>query len=186
MLEGIVVEKGIDTVVLSVGGVGYGVNITSEDNGSLAAGQKTKLYIYEHIRETSHELFGFIAKNTMQLFEQLLSVNGIGPKMALGVLSLGTVDTVANAIANQDAQFVQQASGVGKRVAERIVVDLKDKVGVAGGYAPASGISNQDEAVQGLMALGFTQADAQTALANIDNKLPIEERIKQALKGQAR
>ncbi len=181
-LEGIIAEKNIDTVVVDAGGVGYGINVTTEDHGKLKTGEKNKLYIYEHIRENSHDLFGFVSKNTKLLFEQLLSVNGVGPKMALGVLSLGSVDTVANAIANQDAQFVQQASGVGKRVAERIVVDLKDKVGVAGGYAPASSVSKQDEAVQGLMALGFTQVDAQIALAEVDKKLSTEQRIKQALK----
>lgn len=181
-LEGVVSEKNIDTVVLDVNGVGYGINVTSEDHGSLISGEKGKLYVYEHIRENSHDLFGFVSKNTKQLFEQLLSVNGIGPRMALAVLSLGNVDTVANAIANQDAQFVQGAAGVGKRVAERIVVDLKDKVGVAGGYAPASSVSKQDEAVQGLIALGFTQADAQLALSNVESGLPTEDRIKQALK----
>ncbi len=182
-LEGIVSEKNIDTVVVDVSGVGYGVNVTTEDHGKLKTGESSKLYIYEHIRENSHDLFGFASKNTKLLFEQLLSVNGVGPKMALGVLSLGTVDAVANAIANEDVQYVQQASGVGKRVAERIVLDLKDKVGVAGGYAPASSVSKQDEAVQGLMALGFTQVDAQVALAEVDSKLPVEQRIKQALKG---
>lgn len=184
-LEGTVFEKSLETVVLDVGGVGYGVNVTSEDNSKLATGEKSRLYIYEHIRDNAHDLFGFVSKNTKQLFEQLLSVNGVGPKMALGILSLGSVDMVANAIANQDAQFVQGASGVGKRVAERIVVDLKDKVGVAAGYAPASTVSKQDEAVQGLIALGFTQIDAQAALADIDDTLSTEDRIKQALKEHA-
>lgn len=179
-LEGTVSENTLEQIVLDVNGVGYGVYVTNEDQGALQAGQKTKLYIYEHIREASHDLFGFMTPATKQLFEQLLSVNGVGPKMALSVLNLGNAGNVSGAIANQDVAYVQQASGVGKRVAERIVLDLKDKVGVAGTFVSAS--AKQDEATQGLMALGFTLQDAQNALAEVDQNLPTEARIKQALK----
>lgn len=180
-LEGIVSEKSADMVVVDVRGVGYGVFVANEDHGILVTGKSHKLYIYEHIREAAHDLYGFCSKNSKELFEQLLSVNGVGPKMALNILSLGSEKAVADAIANQDATFVKQASGVGKRVAERLVVELKDKVGVAG-VISGSQISSQDEAMQGLIALGFTQQDAAVALSQVDAKLSTEERIKQALK----
>lgn len=179
-LEGIVSEKLLDSVVIDVRGVGYGVYVTTEDHGVLTTGKNQKLYIYEHIKEAAHDLYGFTEKETKNLFEQLLSVNGVGPKMALSLLSLGNVKTVADSIANEDADFVKQAAGVGKRVAERIVVELKDKVGVAGAIPKST--RSKDEAVQGLVALGFSQADAASALANIDTKLPTEDRIKEALK----
>lgn len=181
-IEGKVSEKNAEVAVIDVGGVGYGVFIAAEDSNMLITGEKAKLYIYEYIRENSHDLYGFCQTNTKRLFEQLVDVNGVGPRMALHILSLGNVDDVANAIANEDTAYIQQAHGVGKRVAERVVVDLKDKVGKAGGYT-AKLASTQDEAVQGLMALGFTQADAQIALAEVDSKLSTEQRIKQALKG---
>lgn len=183
-LEGTVSENTIEQIVLDVGGVGYGVFVTNEDQGTLQTGKTAKLYIYEHIREVAHDLFGFTQPATKQLFEQLLSVNGVGPKMALSVLNLGSADNVSGAIANQDVAYVQQASGVGKRVAERIVLDLKDKVGVAGTFA-SSTVTKQDDAVQGLVALGYTLQDAQKALSEVDQKLSTEERIKQALKGQS-
>ena len=187
-LSGRVSEKLGDIVVLDVGGVGYGLNVTSEDFGALSAGDEAKVYVYEHIREQSHDLFGFVSQETQALFEQLLSVNGVGPKMTLNMLSVGSNSGVKQAIASGDVAFIQQANGVGKRLAERVVVDLKDKVGLVGvdlqstGMLQSSDSLQQDEAVSGLIALGYTEADAAKALQGIDPKLPVEDRIKQALK----
>jgi holliday junction DNA helicase RuvA len=187
-LTGEVAEKLLDAVVIDVHGVGYGVFVTHEDYGRLVQGQRAKVYIYEHIREAAHDLFGFLSLDTKKLFEQLLGVNGVGPKMALNVLSIGNADHVRGAIAGGDVKFIQRASGVGKRVAERIVVDLKDKVGLEGVELGAAGLLQgdasiaQDEAAEALIALGFTPQDASKALQNIDAKLPTEARIKLALK----
>lgn len=181
-LEGTVSENNVEQIVLDVGGVGYGVFVAGEDQGVLQPGSSAKLYIYEHIREASHDLFGFVQPASKKLFEQLLSVNGVGPKMALSILNLGNSKNVTGAIANQDADYIKQASGVGKKVADRIVLDLKDKVGIAGTFAGVPQSTN-DEAVQGLVALGYSLQDAQNALSEIDQKLPTEQRIKQALKG---
>jgi Holliday junction DNA helicase RuvA len=188
-LSGVVNEKLADSFVLEVQGVGYDVHVTAEDYGRLAAGETTKLYVYEHIREQSHDLFGFLGRDTKNLFEQLLAVNGVGPKMALNMLSIGSPTDVRQAIASGDVKFIQGANGVGKRVAERVVVDLKDKVGLAGVDLASTGMLQsddklmKDEAIEALVALGYTAADAATALQKIDPKLPTEDRIKQALKG---
>src|SRR6185437_5152174 len=131
-LTGTVAEKLADVVVLDVGGIGYGLITTGEDYGQLAQGQRAKVYVHEHIREQGYDLFGFLLLDTKQLFEQLLNVNGVGPKMAISVLSIGTANEVRQAIATGDTKFIQRAAGVGKRVAERIVVELKDKVGLEG------------------------------------------------------
>ncbi|HSW79603.1 MAG TPA: Holliday junction branch migration protein RuvA [Candidatus Saccharimonadales bacterium] len=187
-LQGIVSEKFLDTVVIDVHGVGYGVYVSGEDHGSLAQGKEAKLYIYEHIREASHDLFGFVRLETKKLFELLLGVNGVGPKMAINVLSIGNSDQVRAAIAGGDVKFIQQANGVGKRVAERIVVDLKDKVGLEGvelgstGMLQSDNLLLKDEAVEALVSLGYSPQDAAKALQNVDEKLPTEERIKLALK----
>lgn len=187
-LEGIVAEKNGEQVVLDVHGVGYGLLVSAEDFGALAVGEKTKLRIYEHIRETSHDLFGFVKSETKQLFELLLGVNGVGPKMALNVLSIGSSGEVRTGIASGDIKLIQRATGVGKRVAERIVVDLKDKVGLAGidlastGMLQSDTFLQQDEAVEALMALGYSPQDAAAALSQIPADLPLETRIKQALK----
>lgn len=187
LLEGIVSEHIGDMVVISCAGVGYGVWATVEDQGRLVNGAPAKVYVYEHIREQSHDLFGFVDITTKQLFELLLTVNGVGPKMALSVLSVAPADEVKKAIADGNMALLKAANGVGKRVAERIIVDLKDKVGLAqSSDGIATFIQMSDEAVDALMALGFTTIDAQKAVQGIDPALSTEERIKLALQQGAR
>jgi len=189
-LRGTVSEKLPDVVILDVGGVGYSLFVTTEDYGQLPTDQPVKVYIHEHIREQSHDLFGFVRLDTKQLFEQLLGVNGVGPKMALAVLSIGSASDVRGAIAGGDTKYIQAAQGVGKRVAERIVVDLKDKVGLAGvdltttGIFQGEALVQQDEAVEALVSLGYSVQDASVALSKIDPNLPAEQRITMALRGQ--
>lgn len=186
-LSGTISETLLDVVVLDVGGVGYGLLVPAEDRSSLSSGQSVKVYIYEHIREDSHDLYGFTKLQSKALFQQLIGVSGIGPKMALNILSVGTVDQVRGAIAGGDVKFLSRAPGVGKRVAERAVVELKDKVGLDSAQADSivNRPSSNDEAVHALTALGYSSEDAQSVLANISKELPTEERVKQALKGGA-
>jgi Holliday junction DNA helicase RuvA len=187
-MRGVVDEKTADMVVLDVSGVGYGLLVTTEDYGRLAVGELAKLYIYEHIREVSYDLFGFIRLDTKRLFQQLLDVNGVGPKMALNVLNIGTANDVRSYIAGGDTKSMQKANGVGKRVAERIVVELKDKVGLEGvdlsttGLLQAAAVIQKDEAAEALVALGYAPQDAAAALVDVPADLPTEERIKLALK----
>ena len=190
-LSGTVSEKLADLVVLEVGGVGYGLFVTAEDHAKLVIEEKARLYVYEHIREQGHDLFAFIKDDTKDLFERLLEVNGVGPKMALNMLSIGSAAEVRQAIASGDVKFIQQANGVGKRVAERVVVDLKDKVGLASvdlestGLLQSDDILMKDEAIEALVALGYTTADAAAALQKVDPKLSTEDRIKAALGGKS-
>jgi Holliday junction DNA helicase RuvA len=191
-LSGVVSEKLADLIVLDVQGVGYGLLVPADDYGRLNIDQETKLYVYEHIREQAHDLFGFLSRDTQALFEQLLEVNGVGPKMALNMLSIGSSEALRQSIAAGDVAFIQQASGVGKRLAERVVVELKDKVGLIGVDLQSTGMLQgeanllADEAVEALVALGYTAADANKALQTIDSSLPTEDRVKQALKGVSR
>src|SRR5665213_425584 len=109
-LNGVVSEKLLGSVVIDVQGVGYGIYVTAEDYGRLIAGVEAKVFVYEHVREQAHDLFGFLSRDTQNLFEQLLEVNGIGPKMALNVLSIGSTTEVRAAIAGGDVKFIQRAS----------------------------------------------------------------------------
>src|SRR5688572_15856429 len=111
MLTGVVAEKTLDQVVLDVSGVGYGLFVTNEDYSTMGSGDLVKVHVHEHIRETSYDLFGFLSADTKQLFEQLLGVNGVGPKMALSVLSTGSSNQVRAAIAGGDVKAIQKASG---------------------------------------------------------------------------
>ena len=185
-LEGRVSEKVADLVIIDCAGIGYGVYVPFEDFGALKAGAKAKLYVHESIRDNAHDLFGFRSLEAKQLFEQLLSVKGIGPKMALAILSAASLTLVRQAIAAGDTKFISQAKGVGRKAAERVVVDLKDKVGLVASETATEFLSTTadpaDEALQGLVALGYSVQDAAEALKAVDRKLKPAERIKTALK----
>ena len=188
-LNGVITVKELDSVVVDVHGVGYGVAISPNDYSSLLQGEEAKLYIHEHIREDSHDLYGFTTIQGKQLFEQLLSVKNVGPKVAMAVLGIGSEDHVRMAIANGDVKLLQSAKGVGKRAAEQMVVELRDKVGLvsspeAEGIVSRGGVNLNDEAVQALMSLGYSESDAQVALEPVDKALPTEDRVTLALKGR--
>jgi len=188
-LEGIVSEKIGQLAVVVIGGVGYGVQITLNNLDRVTTGENAKFYIYENIKEEAHDLFGFLLLDDKRLFEQLLSVKNVGPKVAMSVLDIGPADIVRAAIASGDVKRLQTAKGVGKRAAEQIVVELRDKVGListdsAEDIVTRGGVDAQDEAAQALMSLGYSEVDAILALKNIDPSLKPEERIKQALKGR--
>lgn len=189
-LKGILTEKFDNSVIIDVNGVGYEVALSGIDYENLNLDDEVKLYTYHHVREQAEELFGFTSLAAKRLFELLISVQGIGPKAGMAILSLAPAEEVRNAIANADSAYVAKASGVGKKSAERVIVDLRDKVGLPTYYGrknepitPTKPVE-KDEALDALMALGFTLADATKALEGIDPALSIEERIRAALKNR--
>ena len=184
---GKVAEKFNGSLVIDVHGVGYEVSVATNDFDAVILDQEVKFYTYHHVREQSEELFGFSSLAAKKLFEMLLTVQGVGPKAALSILSLGDAEQVRNAIANADSGFVQKATGVGKKTAERVVVDLSDKVGLPTHYGRTetplqTELNTSDEALEALMALGYTLADATKALENVDVNLPTSQRVTEALK----
>lgn len=187
-LSGTIAEKfGAGSIVLDVHGVGYEVSVSAGDFEAVTLDQDAKFYTYHHVREQAEELFGFSSLAAKKLFEMLITVQGVGPKAALAILSLGDAEHVRNAIANADHAFVQKAAGVGKKTAERVVVDLSDKVGLPTHYGRANEpvqteLNTSDEALEALMALGYTLADATKALENVDVNLPTAQRVTMALK----
>ncbi len=185
---GTVAEKFNGSLIVDVNGVGYEVAVALGEFESASLDENIKLYTYHHIREQSQELFGFSSLAAKKLFELLITVQGVGPKAALAILSLGDGENVRNAIANSDSAFIQKATGVGKKTAERVVVDLSDKVGLPTHYgrkdAPVQAeLDTSDEALEALMALGYTLADATKALEGVDVNLPTARRVTEALKG---
>lgn len=188
-VKGIVTEKMLTSVIVDVQGVGYEVNVAVGDYDQATLNDEIKFYTYHHIREQSQELFGFSSLAAKKLFELLITVQGVGPKAAMSILSVGDSESVRNAIANSDSAYVAKASGVGKRIAERVIVDLLDKVGLPLRYDNSSltGLSQQvnhsDEALEALMALGYNLADATKALEGISTELSTADRVTQALKG---
>lgn len=184
-VKGIIAEKFAGSVIVDVAGIGYEVAVPAGDYDELTLNDEVKLYTYHHVREQAEELFGFSSLAAKKMFELLITVQGIGPKAALAILGLGTAEQVRNAIANSDAVFVTKASGVGKKSAERVIVDLADKVGLPGRYENAAveiELNTNDEALEALMALGYTLADASKALEGVDTSLPTSRRLTEALK----
>jgi Holliday junction DNA helicase RuvA len=187
-VSGVVAEKFNGAIIVDVHGVGYEVAVALGDYEKALLSEPIKLYTHHHIREQSQELFGFSSLAAKKLFEMLITVQGVGPKAALSILSLADSETVRNAIANGDAAFITRAAGVGKRIAERVVVDLTDKVGLpirtnVGLTGLSQAIDHADEALEALMALGYNLADATRALEGVSMELSTAERVTQALKG---
>ncbi|HPF30979.1 MAG TPA: Holliday junction branch migration protein RuvA [Candidatus Saccharibacteria bacterium] len=185
---GKVVEKFNSSIIVDVNGVGYEIQVAIGDFEKTELESDVKFYTYHHIREQSQELFGFSSLIAKRLFELLITVQGIGPKAALSILSLGDSEKVRNAIASSDALFISKATGVGKKTAERVVIDLSDKVGKAITFN-ANGmnfpvISSNDEALEALMSLGFSLSDASKALDGVSTELSTSERVKQALRSK--
>lgn len=184
-ISGIIAEKFAGSVIVDVSGVGYEVIVPTGEFERAVLNEQIKFYTYHNITDRSQELFGFSSLAAKKLFELLITVQGIGPRAGIAIMSLGETEEVRNAIACEDAKFIQKATGVGKKSAERVILDLKDKVGMA--ISKPDGIGNNinlalDEALEALIALGFNLNDATKALEQIPQDLPTEERITLALK----
>src|SRR5207249_11563662 len=194
-LHGKLIESLPTQVTVEVNGVGYEVIIPLSSYDKLPQpGQPVKLLTHLAVREDAHILYGFMSAAERELFRLLIhTVSGIGPKIALNVLSGISVTAFRGAVANQDIKLLSQISGVGKRTAERIVVELKDKIGAAGAWEASSaqrGLSSEDQklnvAVLALMALGFKQVDAHDTGRKVQSALgaqaSLEELVRAGLK----
>ena len=180
--------------VIDCGGVGYACKTTNNTLASLKKGQRGKLYTYLNVGEDVFDLYGFATQKELATFKLLIGVSGVGPKAALAVLSAGTPESLAMAIVTGDEKALTAAPGIGKKIAQRIILELKDKMAresggeldFSGGKgAPAAAVfSNKaTEAAQALAVLGYTSAEVSMALKGIDVEgLPLEEIIRQSLK----
>jgi len=193
-LEGTVAEILPYLAVIDCGGVGYACKTTNNTLASLKKGQKGKLYTYLHVGEGIFDLYGFASQNELNSFRLLLGVSGVGPKAALAILSVGTPETLAMAIVTGDEKALTAAPGIGKKIAQRIILELKDKMAretasgldFSGGKGtPAAPVfSNKaTEAAQALAVLGYSSQEVSTALKGIDvENLSLEDIIRQSLK----
>ena len=184
-ISGKIAEKFAGSVIVDVSGVGYEVIVPAGEFERAVLNEQIKFYTYHNITDRSQELFGFSSLAAKKLFELLITVQGVGPRAGIAIMSLGETEEVRNAIACEDAKFIQKAAGVGKKSAERVILDLKDKVGMA--ISKPDGVDDNislasDEALEALIALGFNLNDATKALEQIPRDLPTEERITLALK----
>ena len=192
-LEGTVAELLPYLAVIDCGGVGYACKTTNNTLSSLKKGQRGKVYTYLHVAEGIFDLYGFATQGELNSFKMLIGVSGVGPKAALAILSVGTPETLAMAIVTGDEKALTAAPGVGKKIAQRIILELKDKMAKESGgnfdfsggkgVAPAPMFSSKaTEAAAALAVLGYSSQEVSVALKGIDMELPLEEIIRQSLK----
>ena len=185
-LRGKPVASTPEGLIVDVGGVGYLVAATPSVLRKAEGAEEVIVETYLHVREDVMQLYGFAERAERELFVQLLSVNGIGPKVALAIVSGSPAEELRRAIVREDVVRFQAIPGIGKKTAERIVLELKEKLAVAA-LAPVSGVDVDDHVVarNALVELGYSIADAERALAETDVTSTPEERVRQALRRAA-
>ncbi len=192
-LNGVVAEMEANLAVIDCGGVGYACATTNYTLSQLKKGERAKLYTYMNVREDAVDLFGFSSQSELHSFKLLLGVSGVGPKAALAILSTNTPANLAMAVVMGDEKALTAAPGIGKKIAQRIILELKDKLVKeqasfgpdTGGSVPLTVLPNDKakEAGAALAVLGYSGSEVAAALKGIDiDTLPLEEIIRQALK----
>ena len=194
-IEGTVAELGQNLAVLDCGGLGFGLNVTLNTQSRLKIGEKVKLYVTESIGETNFDLFGFYEKSERRCFEMLIAVSGIGPKAALSILSCNSPESLTMAILNDDVKALTVAPGIGKKIAQRVILELKDKISkelgasdwsmpaVASPAAPAGENKALNDALAGLAVLGYSSAELGPVLKKMDcSGMDAQQIIKAVLK----
>ena len=185
-----VLEPGL--AVVDCGGVGYGCRVTAYTAAQLKLNQNTRLYVTESIREDAHDLYGFISREEQRCYELLTSVNGVGPKAAMAILSSGGPQNFTLAVMTGDDKMLTAAPGVGKKIAQRIILELKDKIGggsmeldFSGGMAAAAPVQQGNNAAlarAALQELGYSPVEINAALKGVDPNASTEEMVRHALR----
>ena len=184
-----ILEPGL--AVIDCGGVGYGCRITAYTAAQLKLNQNTRLYVTESIREDAHDLYGFISKEEQRCYELLTSVNGVGPKAAMAILSSGGPQNFTLAVMTGDEKMLTAAQGVGKKIAQRIILELKDKLGGSSmeldfstgvAAAPVQTGNNAALAHAALQELGYSPAEINAALKGVDPTASTEDMVRHALR----
>lgn len=193
-VNGTVAEIGPNLAVIDCGGVGYACATTNYTLAQLKRGEQAKLYTYLHVREEIFDLYGFSTQAELSSFKMLLGVSGVGPKAALAILSSGTPDQLALSIVTGDEKSLTGVPGIGKKIAQRIILELKDKLAKEqtgfdagmGTLSPIPAGGKTQEAASALAVLGYSSQEISAALKGVDAALPVEEMIRIALKKMAR
>lgn len=184
-LEGVVSGRGERSAVVETGGIGYRIFLSADGLAKLPEmGERVKLYTHQHVREDSLELYGFIHPAELEFFELLIGIPGIGPKSALSIMGVAALDQLRRAIAAGDTAYLTKVSGIGKKTAEKIVLELREKMtgrGVSVSEHPV--LRDEADALDALISLGYSRDEARTALGAVrDDTLSIEKRVSEALK----
>lgn len=192
-IEGNVTDFETNLAVIDCGGLGYALNASLNTISGLKLGERAKLYVYEYIREDAHDLFGFLTKGEKRCFEMLIGISGVGPKAAISILSSNTPESLALAVLNGDVKALTCAPGIGKKIAQRIILELKDKLAKEsasvdfGDALPAVSAQPEEnsaraDAVAALAVLGYSMPEINAALRTLQTeKMTVEQIVKAAL-----
>ena len=190
-VEGIIEYIDVDKIVVNNNGVGYHVFMPASQIDTLNVDETVRVFTYLNVREDAMQLFGFLTRDDLEVFKLLITVNGIGPKGGIAVLSTITTDDLRVAVISEDAKAISKAPGIGAKTAQKVIIELKDKLNLEDVLEPkldanfqVNDNNSMSEAVMALVALGYSQADAYRAVKSIDNieELDVENVIKMALK----
>ncbi len=182
-LEGIVTYQDLRFIVVNVGGVGYKVSVTGQTTEKFIQGEKVSLWTYLAVRENALDLYGFLTRDELEFFELLISISGIGPKTALSILNIASIAMLRQAISSGDTSHLIKVSGIGKKNAEKIVLELKDKLGPTREEDTAGHYKNEADAIAALNSLGYSQKEARDALKEVPKEITgTGEKVKHALK----
>jgi Holliday junction DNA helicase RuvA len=181
-IDGAVVSREDGAVVLETGGIGYRLAVSASTRAAVPPEGRFRLFTHHLVRDDRAELFGFAAREERHLFRQLLAVSGVGPAAALGLLSSYDAAVLASHIASGDAALLTRVKGIGKRTAERVIVELRDKLARSAPAAAATGGANRADAILALCSLGLTRAEAERRLADVEGDAGVEELVRQALR----
>lgn len=171
-------------VIVETGGVGYKISISPDTRAKIETlqnkkGEEVLFWVYTHIREDIFDLYGFLERSEQDFFEMLISVSGIGPKGALSILGVASIDTLKTAIRTSDTGYLTKISGIGRKTAEKIVIELRDKLGKE---TEGTSLREEMDALEALKSLGYSQNEARDALKEVSASLSTNAKIKEALK----
>ncbi|KKQ01476.1 MAG: Holliday junction ATP-dependent DNA helicase RuvA [Parcubacteria group bacterium GW2011_GWB1_36_5] len=179
-LKGNLIHQDLKSVILDVSGVGYKVSISVDVLAQRKkVGEEISLWIHTHVREDCLDLYGFAKREELEFFEMLINVSGIGPKGAMGILTVASIETLRKAISTEDISYLTKISGIGKKTAEKIVIELRDKMGEEKG---GSSLQGELDALEALKSLGYSQNEAREALKKVKPSIDTNTKIREALK----
>ena len=182
-IRGTIIHKTEKSVIIDVSGIGYKISAGSDTLAKIKNKEQVSLWTHQHVREDSLDLYGFLDRDELEFFEMLIDISGIGPKSALSIIGVAPIETLKKAIASGDTSYMTKVSGVGKKTAEKIILELRDKLSALGHKAPYGELSVELDVIEALKSLGYSQNEAREAIKKVPSSITdASARVKESLK----
>ena len=182
-IRGTIIHKTEKSVIIDVSGIGYKISAGSDTLAKIKNKEQVSLWTHQHVREDALDLYGFLDRDELEFFEMLIDISGIGPKSALSIIGVAPIETLKKAIASGDTSYMTKVSGVGKKTAEKIILELRDKLSALGHKALHGELSGELDVIEALKSLGYSQNEAREAIKKIPSSITdASARVKESLK----